>query len=139
MATFAQIRTAVKTIVEANTDGLKVYPRVPGTATSRALVVQPTTPTDFTVAMGRGTDTWQIDLVLVMGLGDLDVAQQHLDAYVDGGGTNSIRKIIFDNRTLGLDDTNAHVAALTAYGQVANASYDNISATLRMVVHTRPS
>jgi hypothetical protein len=139
MATFAEIRSAVKTTVEDNIDGLKVYPRVPGNATSRALVVRPAIPTDFNVVMRRGTDTWQIDLVVVIGLGDMDVAQQHLDGYVDGGGANSIRKVIFDNRTLGLANTDAHVSGLIAYGDTVNASYDNISATLRLVVHTVPS
>lgn len=139
MATFAEIREAVKTVVENAGIDLKVYPRVPGTATSRALVVVPAVPTDFNVAMGRGTDTWQIDLVLVMSAADLSVAQGHLDTYVDGGGTHSIRKLIFDNRDLGLTDTNAHVSSLIAYGETVNAGYDNISATLRMVVHTRPS
>lgn len=139
MATFAEIRDALKTVIEANIEGLRVYPRVPGSSTGRALVVRPAAPTDFVVAMGRGTDTWQIDLVLVIPLGDLDVAQQHLDAYVDGGGENSIRKVVFDNRTLDLENTDAHVAGLIAYGDMANASYENVSATLRLVVHTRPA
>jgi hypothetical protein len=139
MATFAEIRDALKAVIEANIDGLKVYPRIPGSSTGRALVVRPAAPTDFTVAMGRGTDTWQIDLVVVIPLGDLDVAQQHLDAYVDGGGAHSIRKVVFNNRTLNLTNTDAHVSSLIEYGQAANASYDNISATLRLVVHTVPS
>lgn len=139
MATFAEIRNALKQVIEANIEGLKVYPRVPGTSTGRALVVRPATPTDFTVTMRRGTDTWQIDLVVVIPLGDADVAQQHLDAYVDGGGNSSIRKVIFDNRTLDLDNTDAHVSSLIEYGTAANASYDNVSATLRLVVHTMPS
>lgn len=139
MATFAEIREALKTVIEANIEGLKVYPRVPGSATGRALIVRPAAPTDFTVAMRRGTDTWQIDLVVVIPLGDTDVAQQHLDSYIDGGGDNSVRRVIFDNRSLGLDNTDAHVSSLTEYGQAANASYDNVSATLRLVVHTMPS
>lgn len=139
MATFAQIREAVKTIVEANISTLRVYPRIPGQSTGRALVVQPAPDTDFAVAMGRGLDTWQINLTIVIPLGDLDVAQQHLDGYVDGGGAASIRKVIFDNRALGLSNTDAHVSGLIGYGSIANAEYNNIGAVLRLVVHTKPS
>lgn len=139
MATLAQIRTAVKTTVEANITGLKVYPRLPGSATSRALIVEPVAPFDFTVAMGRGTDVYQFNLVVVIANTDLDLAQQILDGYIDGGGADSVRKVIFNNRDLGLTDVDAHVSSLVAYGSIDNAGYDNVSATLRLVVSTRPS
>jgi len=139
MATFTQIRDAVKTVVEANIGTIKVHPRVPGTATGHALVVQPAPGTDFSMAMNRGIDEWQVNLTVIIPVGDLDVAQRHLDAYVDGGGSDSIRKVIFQNKNLGMSGTSAHVSGIVAYGPTDNADYDNVSATLRMVVTTNPS
>lgn len=139
MATFTQIRNAIKTVVEANITGLKVHARMPTQTTGHCLVVQPAPGTDFDVAMGRGLDTWHINLMLVVPLGDADVAQLALDAYVDGGGARSIRKVIFSNKTLGLTNTSAHVSSLVAYGPNPSASFDNIGAVLRMTAHTKPS
>jgi hypothetical protein len=139
VATFAAIRDAVKSIVEANITALKVHPRIPGEVTGHCMVVQPAPGTDFEVAMGRGLDMWQINLAIIVPLADLVVAQKHLDGYVDGGGSLSVRKVIFDNKTLGLADTNAHVSGITAYGPNPAIAFDHLGAVLRMVVHTKPS
>lgn len=139
MATFAAIRAAIKTIVEGNIATLKVHPTMPTQVTGHCLVVQPAPGTDFDVAMGRGLDSWQINLFVIVPLGDPAVAQAALDAYVDGGGASSIRKVIFQNKTLGLTNTNAHVSSLAAYGANPAVSFEHIGAVLRMVAHTKPS
>lgn len=142
MASLEQIREGVKTIVEGEQIGLKVYPRIPGDKTGRALVIRPTPvgPADFTVAMRKGVDTWRFDLIVLLATSDLDIAQRHLDEYIDGGGTKSIRAAIFANNSLGLDDgTDAHIAGLAAYGPFDFASYDHVGAILRLIVHTTPS
>ncbi len=138
MATLSQIRTAVKTIVESPTANLKVYPRIPGTPTSRAAVLRIATA-DFAVTMGKGFDTWNLDLIVLLSTGDLDVAQQHLDEYIDGGGSNSIRAAVFATPGLGLSNTSAHIAGVVGYGPFDAAAYDHVGAILRLVVTTKPS
>lgn len=139
MATLGEIREAIKSTVEPEAVGLKVYPRIPGTAMSRCLVIRPSTA-DFLVVMRKGFDTWNFDLVVLLtSNGDLDVAQRHLDEYIDGGGSKSIRAAIFQNKTLGLPDTDAHISGLAGYGPFDFAAYDHVGAILRLVVTTKPS
>lgn len=138
MATLAEIRTAIKTVIEGSTTGLKVYPLIPGTATGRCVVVRPVNA-DFAVTMGRGSDTWALDLQVLVPGSDLDVAQTHLDGYIDGGGANSLRALIFANRTLGLANTDAYISGLAGYGSFEAAGYQHVGAVLRLSVQTRPS
>lgn len=138
MATLAAIRTALKTVLEADTVGLKVYPLIPGSPTPRCVVIRPA-DADYTVAMRKGLDTWTLDLTILLSGSDLAVAQTHLDGYIDGGGPNSLRSIIFATNGLGLADTDAHIAGMTGYGTHPAAAYEHIGAVLRLVVHTKPT
>lgn len=93
---------------------------------------------DFLVAMGRGTDTWELDLHVLVSDADQQLGQVNLDELVSGAGTRSVRAAVFSTKTLGLSNTDAHVAAMTAYGVRFEApEIDHIGATLRLVVHTR--
>lgn len=136
MASLTAIRTAVKTTLEANLSGFRVYSTVPEIAQVPSAVVAPAFG-DFLVAMGRGTDTWEFQLHVLAPYSDAALGQNALDAYVTGAGSSSIRQIVFNNKTLGLANTDAHVAGLLAYGaQFESAAVQHIGATLRLVVHT---
>jgi hypothetical protein len=140
MATLGEIREAIKAIVEPEAVGLKVYPLIPGTAQGKALVVEPAPgAASFDRAMGRGVDEWHFNLILIMSSSSLVVAQTHLDEYIDGGGEKSIRRIVFASNNLGLPNTNAHVSGVVGYGPLEAAAYEHVSATLRLVVITKPS
>lgn len=137
MASLAAIRTAVKTTLRANIAGLHVYDKIAADVHVPSVVVEPNTA-DFVAAMGRGTDTWELDLHVIVADADEIVGQTKLDDYVTGAGPKSIRAVIFDNQTLGLTGTNAHVSAMTAYGVTfEQAPIQHIGATLRLIVHTR--
>lgn len=137
MASLAAIRTAVKTTLEAAIPGVHVYDKVPGATQVPAFVVEPAVA-DFLVAMGRGTDTWELDVHVMVGEADEIVAQTSLDDYVTGAGPKSVRSAIFAARDLGLTHTDAHVSAMTAYGvRFEQAPTQHIGATLRLIVHTR--
>ncbi|MEU7904112.1 hypothetical protein [Actinoplanes sp. NPDC049118] len=139
MASLTAVRAAVKTTLEAAIPSLRVYDKVPGIAQVPAAVVEPVTA-DFLVAMGRGTDTWQFNLHVLVADAEESLGQAQLDEYVSGAGTKSIRAAVFAARTLGLSNTDAHIAAVTAYGgQFESADIAHIGATLRLVVHTKGS
>lgn len=140
MATLKAIRTAVKTTLEANLTGVTVHRTVPGSAAGDVIVCRPADDltADFHVAMGRGTDTWQLDLLVLVPSSSLEVGQDALDDYITGAGTKSVRQVVFTNKTLGLIDVDAHVAAVSGYGadyQLGQTQY--LGATLRLVVHTK--
>lgn len=138
MPSLTEVREAVKATLEANLPGVTGYAKIPGSVNVPAFFLQPV-DTDFDVAMGRGADTWNFDLVVLVALTDDKLAQDKLDPYVDGGGTSSIRKIVFNNKTLGLADTNAHIAAMNRYGGSWElGGYKYAGAALRLVVHVKP-
>lgn len=137
MASLAAIRTGVKTTLEAAITGLWVYDKIPGATQVPAVVVDPAAA-NFVVAMGRGTDTWDFDLHVIVSDAEETLGQIALDDYVTGAGAKSIRTAIWNNRALGLASTDAHISALIAYGvRFEQAPIKHVGATLRLVVHTR--
>jgi len=137
VASLTAVRTAVKTALETAIPGLWVYDRIAGAVQVPSVAVEPVTA-DFVVAMAKGTDTWDLDLHVMVAEPDEIVGQAQLDEYVTGAGAKSIRSAVFANNTLGLSHTNAHVAAMTAYGvHFEQAPIQHLGATLRLIVHTR--
>lgn len=138
MASLAQLRTAIKTTLEANLTGVNVHRKTPGSAAGVVIVAQLAEDSaNFTVAMGRGSDTWNFDLLVLVPASMLDTSQDALDDYVTGAGSKSVRQVVFNNRTLGLASTDAHVSAMGGYGAdyvLGQTQY--VGATLRLVVHT---
>lgn len=137
MSSLAAIRDAIKSTIEAGITSLHCYDTVPdATNVLPAVVVLPFTA-DFEKAMGRGTDQWSFDLLVLTSTGDLGLGQDALDDYVSGAGTKSIRQVIFNNKTLGLSDVDAHVSQLLEYGMsFTNAEVPHIGARLRLEVFT---
>lgn len=137
MAALGAIRDAIKATVEANVTGLRVYDTVPESPALPALLILPV-ETDFFKAFGRGSDTHQIDLFLMLSRTVPRTGQDSLDAYVGGSGSQSIRAVVFANQTLGLTDgTQAIVSGMSRYGgSFPAAGIDHIGAALRLVVTT---
>lgn len=138
MATLEAVRAAVATtLTTALGAGTQIYGRIPGQPALPCVCVVPDTA-NFDVAMARGTDTWELDLVVLVPSGDNEVGQSRLDPYVTGAGDLSIRQAIFNARTLGLSNTDAHVARMTDYGgSFESVDVAHIGARLRLIVHTR--
>lgn len=137
MASLSAIRAGVKTTLEAAISGLWVYANIRAVVNVPAVVVEPV-EADFLVAMGKGTDTWQLDLHVLVNDAAEELGQPSLDEYVSGAGARSIRSVIFAARDLGLTNTDAHVSGMSGYGgRFEPPEIDHIGATLRLVVHTR--
>lgn len=136
MATIAQIRTAAKTTITAAISGLFGYDQFASVTHLPAVVVVPRA-TNFDLAMGRGTDEHDLDLIVLVSKRDLALAQSELDKYLTGAGSNSIRQAVFNARTLGLSGTDAHVTGMSGYAQPMEvAGQECLSATLALKVYT---
>lgn len=136
MATVAELRTGLKTTATAAVSGLFGYDRIPESVNVPAIVVVPRA-SDFAVAMGRGVDTHEFDLIVLTGRADDGLAQTALDAYVTGAGSSSIRQAIWNGRTLGLSGTDAHIYGMESYGaewEIGGINY--VGAVLKARVHT---
>lgn len=138
MSTLAAIRDGIKTTLEANISGLRVHDTIPDQVNPPAVVNTPI-DWDFVVAMGRGVDTWTFELLVLVARPSLRSGQDALDAYITGAGSSSIRQAIFNNRTLGLTNTDAHIAGKGSGPYAATYTVNGVEylgATLRLIVHT---
>jgi hypothetical protein len=136
VSSLAAIRDAIRTTIVNSGIGIEVYDTVPEVAVVPAVVVIPF-DADFTVTMGRGTDSYNIDLFVLCSRAVADQGQDDLDSFATGAGTSSVREAIWNNKTLGLSDVNAHIAGMNRYGgQFETAQIPHVGAVLRLVVMT---
>lgn len=141
MATFAELRDAIIAVLGdalPEEPAVSLYAKVVDRANLPAIVVKPDT-SEFPLEMGRATDTWQFELIVMVGWGDAVLAQDQLDLFLSGGGVTSIRQIFMQNRQLGRTDvTVAYVAGMSDYGaSFAMAGVDNLGCKLHVVVKTK--
>jgi hypothetical protein len=95
---------------------------------------------EFDLAMQRGTDLYTFDVLIAVQRSDARTAQDKLDTFVTGSGSSSIRQIIYNNRTLGLANTDARVVNMTNYSADFNLNgIDGIGANLEIQVYTKGS
>lgn len=140
MASIGQVRAALKSLIENTISDLLVYRTVPEVAHVPAVVIGLSSEetADFTGAMQRGVDTWNYDLYVLAPYADAELGQDALDLLVNGAGTRSIRQTIYNNPTLGLVRTNAHISGVSQYGaNFESADLQHIGAVLRCVVYTK--
>lgn len=140
MASIAQVRAGIQAVIENAIPDLTVYRTVEEVAHPPAVVIALAADDtcDFTGAMARGMDTWQYDLYVLTLYTDAEIGQDDLDLLIDGAGARSIRQAIYNNRSLGLTRTDAHVARVSQYGSsFESADLQHIGAVLRLIVHTR--
>jgi hypothetical protein len=137
MATFAELRSAIVATLKDALPDVHIYPKVPDRANLPAIVVKPG-PATFPFTMGRAEDEWQFELVVMVPCTEASLAQEHLDVYLSGSGTTSIRQILMRNKTLGRNDVMAaYVAGMSDYGTgFTMAGIENLGCRLQVVVAT---
>ena len=138
MASLQEVRDGIKTTLENNIDGLRVYDVVPDYAINFPVAIVLPTSIQFNVAMQRGTDLYNFDILVAVERGNSRTAQDKLDAYITGQGSSSLRQAIFNNRTLGLTDTDATITGVGNYAADVNFNgIDAIGANLSLDVYTK--
>lgn len=136
MAELAEIRDAIKTTIENNISGLRVYDTIPDVTNLPAVVPFPKS-CDFNGAMGMGLDTWEIDLLVLVSPGaDRRRAQETLDGYITGRESKSIRKVLFENSDLGLTDAFIHPTGVSGYGGSWETHVESVGAILHTTVRS---
>lgn len=135
MATASEIRTGLRNLIKAEIPELFVYDTVPDVQQLDALVICPDSA-DFTKAMRRGHDEWRFELYVLVPRFPADVSQKRLDQYITGGGSKSIRRIIFGADGF-LTDTSGIVTGMRGYGgNFEAAGIDHIGAMLSLTIIT---
>ena len=139
MANMSQIRDGLKTTVE-NISGLRCYDVIPDNALNFPIALFIPTNIEFDLAMQRGTDLYSFDMIVAVQRTDARTAQDKLDEFVTSSGSKSIRQIIYNNKTLGLADTDARVVNMSNFSADFNLNgIDGIGANLLIEVYTKGS
>ena len=139
MATLAEIRDGLKTTV-SNISGLRCYDTIPDNAINFPVAIFIPTEIEFDLAMQRGTDLYTFDMLVAVQRADSRTAQDKLDAFITGSGSSSVRQVIYNNKTLGLSDTDARVVNMTNYAADVNLNgIDGVGANLTIEVYTKGS
>lgn len=136
MSTMAQIRTAIKTTLNAAIPNLVVYEKAGDVTQSPSVVVVPKSE-NTNVSFGNeagGMHDWE--LIVMSERLPLEVAQTRLDALVDKGVDNSIPRVI-NGSDLGLPDVSVYVGKMSDYGKeyvAQGATYIGAVLTMKVVV-----
>ena len=138
MASLQEVRDGIKTTLESNVSGLRVYDVVPDYSINFPVAIVLPVNIEFNIAMQRGTDLYNFDILVAVERGNSRTAQDKLDAYITGQGSSSLRQAIFNNRTLGLTDTDATITSVSNYAADVNLNgIDAIGANISLEVYTK--
>ncbi len=136
--TMGQLRQAIADTITAGvatTPALYTYGSVVESIMLPAVVIEPFSA-DFNVTFGRGLDTFDFNLFVLVSRADPTSAQATLDALISGVGDSSIRRALYDKPDLGLGpsvDTVVH--SMKGYGgSMEGYGISHIGAILQVCV-----
>lgn len=134
MANFAQIRQALVATIEDHCETeMFIYDKVPENPHTPALVVKPLSA-DYTVTFALDAK-YEFQLYMLVRRTDGETAQEQLDGFVSHFGPDSIRQAVWDKPTLGLQNVDALVYAMTSYGgQFEAAKIPHMGAIIKVRV-----
>jgi len=138
MATFGEIRDRL-VVVLSGVEGVTVveHPAESPPSALPAVIIQEPTVTFAEGDSRRGLDTWDVPLLLLVPMGDYQLASQALDSYLTRSGPKSIRQAIADSPGLGLlDGTRAYLDRMEDYGPRVSGDMRMAGAVLHLVVRT---
>jgi hypothetical protein len=117
MADVSAIRTGIATNL-ATITGLRTSATVPDQISPPIAVVMPASIT-YDLAFARsGGDEHEFSVMVIVGRVDERMAQNKLDAFCSGTGSQSIKAAIESNRTLSGQAFDCRVTSLRNYNQV---------------------
>ena len=136
MASISAIREGLKARMDT-IPGLRNHAWVVGDIVPPATVIIPGNPSsksqpvvNFDATMGRGSDDFLFTIVLMVSNKVERVAQDQLDAYLDGSGATSIREAIAADGTLGGVAHFTNVTGVRDYGLVTYGGQTYVGAEL---------
>lgn len=116
MATLSAMRTALAANL-ATISGLRTAATMPDQPNPPIAIVMPTS-VSYDTAMGRGLDTYEFTVLVIVGRVDERTAQNLLDGYCNPSGATSIKAAIESNRTLGGQANDLRVTEMRNYSSL---------------------
>jgi hypothetical protein len=134
MADVSALRNGIATNL-ATVSGLRTAATVPDQINPPIAVVMPMS-IEYDLAFARsGGDEYEFSVMVIVGRVDERSAQNKLDAYCSGSGTQSIKAAIESNKTLGGQAFDCRVTSLRNYNQVSVADVTYLAAEFVVLVY----
>lgn len=135
MASYSAVRAGLKTRLETITSpAWQVYAKAPGSVVIPCALVLPATPAVvFDGTMGRGSDDLRFRVLVLIGKPDDELAQENLDPYLAGSGSQSVKAAIEGAAIAGT--SYAVVPEVSEYGEVTYAGTDYLGAEFAVIVN----
>jgi hypothetical protein len=135
MATITAVRTAIASAL-GSISGLRTSYYVPDNPNPPVAWVEPQS-ISYDSTFGRGMDEFDYDVtVLVQRGNDIRTAQNLLDGYCASSGSQSVKKAIELDRTLGGLVQDCRVTGLTSYGQATYGETTYLAAVFAVKVYS---
>lgn len=134
MANVSDLRNGLATNL-ATISGLRTAATVPDQINPPVAVVMPTSITYDTAFARTGGDEYEFSVMVIVGRVDERMAQNKLDAYCSGTGSQSIKAAIESDRTLGGKAFDCRVTSLRNYNQVSVADVTYLAAEFVVQVY----
>jgi hypothetical protein len=116
MATISQMRTGLATNL-ATISGLRTAATMPDNPNPPIAIVMPQ-GISFDTSFGRGLDTYEFVVLVIVGRVDERTAQNLLDGYCNPTGATSIKTALESDRTLGGQAQDLRVTEMRNYSSV---------------------
>jgi hypothetical protein len=134
MGSLADVRAGLKTRL-ATIAGLNAHATAPGSIVTPCAFVVPRTPAiEFDETMGRGSDQLNFGIVLLVSRSTDQLAQEHLDPYLAGSGSSSIKAAVEGDGTLGGVADWTRVSSVASYGDIEIATISYLGARFNVEV-----
>jgi len=123
------LATNLSTIV-----GLRTFATLPENPNPPIAVISPQT-ISYDASMGRGLDTYNFTITVIIGRADGRSAQDKLDTYVASSGSSSIKVAVESDRKLGGACKDLRVTAMNSYGSLPIGEVQYLAAEFDVVVY----
>jgi len=133
MTTISAIRTGLATRL-GTISGLRTTATVPDDPKPPVAIVMPPTVT-YDTAMGRGLDTYEFTVLVMVGRLSERTAQAALDGYANPTGAGSIKTAIEADRTLGGAASTLRVTDMRNVGPMSIAENTFLTAEFVVTVY----
>jgi hypothetical protein len=118
----------------ATIPGLRTASNLPENPNPPIAVISPQT-ISYDTAFGRGLDTYNFTITVIVGRADGRSAQDKLDEYVSSTGSSSIKLAVESDRKLGGECKDLRVTAMNSYGSLPIGEVQYLAAEFDVVVY----
>lgn len=129
----AAIRDGLATNL-ATISGLRTVSTLPENPNPPIAVVAPSS-ISYDASMGRGLDTYNFTITVVVGRADGRSAQDKLDTYVSSSGSSSVKVAVESDRNLNGQCKDLRVTAMNSYGAITIGEVQYLAAEFDVVVY----